>query len=150
MNPHQVILDIERFQENQQTYLVGTSPDIQGLVAEAETIDVIELAQDLIPILMELDGTQATPDYELSPASSFQIPLVIYNNGQISFFYCEVTRKLRKQGFVLIAQEKVIMKFGSPFTQLKTTIPHHREIKEGTLRNIIKQCQVSIEEFLAL
>ncbi len=79
MNPHQIILNIERFQENQQTYFVATSPDIQGLVAEAETIDaVIELAQDLIPILMELDETQATPpDYELSPASSFQIPLVI-------------------------------------------------------------------------
>ncbi len=31
-------LTIERFQENGQDYYVATSPDIQGLVAEADTI----------------------------------------------------------------------------------------------------------------
>ncbi|MGL4879714.1 MAG: type II toxin-antitoxin system HicA family toxin, partial [Waterburya sp.] len=29
-----------------------------------------------------------------------------------------------------------------------TTIPHHREIREGTLRNILKQAQVEVEDFL--
>ena len=48
-------LTIERFQENGQDYYVATSSDIQGLVAEADTIDaVIDIAKDLIPILLEL------------------------------------------------------------------------------------------------
>ena len=49
-------LTIERFQENGQDYYVATSPDIQGLVADADTIDaVIDIAKDLIPILLELE-----------------------------------------------------------------------------------------------
>jgi predicted RNase H-like HicB family nuclease len=49
-------LTIERFQENGQDYYVATSHDIQGLIAEADTIDaVIDIAKDLIPILLELE-----------------------------------------------------------------------------------------------
>nr|WP_309242712.1 type II toxin-antitoxin system HicA family toxin [Limnofasciculus baicalensis] len=33
-------------------------------------------------------------------------------------------------------------------TEAKTTIPHHREIKEGTLRNILKQAQIDVDVFL--
>ena len=52
---NQINLTVERFQENGQDYYVATSPDIQGLVAEADTIDeVIDIAKDLIPILLEL------------------------------------------------------------------------------------------------
>jgi predicted RNase H-like HicB family nuclease len=53
---NQINLTIERFQENGQDYYVATSPDIQGLVTEADTIDaVIDIAKDLIPILLELE-----------------------------------------------------------------------------------------------
>ncbi|MFM6132463.1 MAG: type II toxin-antitoxin system HicA family toxin, partial [Sphaerospermopsis kisseleviana] len=38
----------------------------------------------------------------------------------------------------------------NPQTRLKTTISHHKEIREGTLHNILKQCQISIDEFLNL
>jgi len=52
---NQITLNIEYCQENNQNYFVATSPDIQGLVAEADTInDKIEIAQDLIPILKVL------------------------------------------------------------------------------------------------
>ena len=52
---NQIILNIEYCQENNQNYLVATSPDIQGLVAEADTIDAaIEIAKDLILILLEI------------------------------------------------------------------------------------------------
>jgi predicted RNase H-like HicB family nuclease len=45
-------LTIERFQENGQYYYVASSPDIQGLVAEADTIDaVIDIAKDLMALL---------------------------------------------------------------------------------------------------
>lgn len=33
-------------------------------------------------------------------------------------------------------------------TNLRTTIPHHREVREGTLRNILKQAGVEVEDFL--
>lgn len=76
---NQINLTIEHLHENGQSYYVATSPDIQGLVAEADTIDaVIEIAKDLIPILMELDEPPTKPfNCVLSPASRFQIPLVI-------------------------------------------------------------------------
>ena len=52
---NQIILNIEYCQENNQNYFVATSPDIQGLVAEADTIDAaIEIAKDLILILLEI------------------------------------------------------------------------------------------------
>jgi predicted RNase H-like HicB family nuclease len=53
---NQINLTIERFQENGQDYYIATSPDIQGLVAEADTIDAVtDIAKDLNPILLELE-----------------------------------------------------------------------------------------------
>ena len=75
---NQIILNIEYCQENNQNNFVATSPDIQGLVAEADTIDaVIEIAKDLIPILLELAQTNSEhPCITLTTASHFQIPLM--------------------------------------------------------------------------
>lgn len=72
-------LTIERFQENGQDYYVATSPDIQGLVAEADTIDaVVEIAKDLIPILLELETEdQPSSSVTLTTANQFHIPLLI-------------------------------------------------------------------------
>jgi predicted RNA binding protein YcfA (HicA-like mRNA interferase family) len=67
------------------------------------------------------------------------------------FSYREVTRKLGKLGFEFYRTAK-----GDPEiwfiaeTNQKTTIPHHREIKEGTLRSILKQAQVEVDVFLEL
>ena len=75
---NQIKLTIERFQEDDRDYYIATSPDIQGLVAEADTIDeVIDIAMDLIPILLELE----TDDHQdlavkFTTASQFEIPLV--------------------------------------------------------------------------
>jgi predicted RNase H-like HicB family nuclease len=77
--PNPINLTIERFQENGQDYYVATSADIQGLVAEADTIDaVIDIAKDLIPILLELEtkDRQSSPII-LSTANQFQIPLLV-------------------------------------------------------------------------
>ena len=72
-------LTIERFQENGQDYYVATSPDIQGLVAEADTIDnVIDIAKDLIPILLELEtDDKPASSVTLTTANHFQIPLLV-------------------------------------------------------------------------
>ncbi len=67
------------------------------------------------------------------------------------FSYREVTKKLGKLGFQSYRSAKGDHEiwFNSETNQ-KTTIPHHREIKEGTLRNILKQAQVDIDVFLGI
>ena len=65
------------------------------------------------------------------------------------FSYREVTRKLRKLGFEFYRSGKGDHQIWfNPNTNLRTTVPYHREIKEGTLRNILKQAQIEVEDFL--
>jgi predicted RNA binding protein YcfA (HicA-like mRNA interferase family) len=60
-----------------------------------------------------------------------------------------VTRKLGKLGFefYLAAKGDHEIWFNAATNQ-KTTIPHHGEIKEGTLRSILKQAQIDVDIFL--
>ncbi len=49
-------LKIERFEEEGQEYFVATSDELQGLVAEGETVaKVIEIAEDVARILLEIE-----------------------------------------------------------------------------------------------
>ncbi|ACK67207.1 conserved hypothetical protein [Rippkaea orientalis PCC 8801] len=49
-----ITLKIEKFEEKGQEYFVATSDQIQGLVAEGDTIEeVVEIASDLAKILIE-------------------------------------------------------------------------------------------------
>jgi len=72
--------------------------------------------------------------------------------GRLSgFSYQEVTRKLRKLGFEFYRSGKGDHEIWfNQESSMKTTIPHHREIKEGTLYNILKQAQVNIDDFLSV
>ena len=61
----------------------------------------------------------------------------------------KVTRKFRKFGFEFYRQAKGDHEIWiNPNSKLRTTIPHHRKLKEGTLRNILKQAQISVDDFL--
>ncbi|MGL4882532.1 MAG: type II toxin-antitoxin system HicA family toxin, partial [Waterburya sp.] len=56
------------------------------------------------------------------------------------FSYREVTQKMRKLGFEFYRSGKGDHEIWiNTASKLRTTIPHHREIREGTLRNILKQ-----------
>ncbi len=70
--------------------------------------------------------------------------------GRLSgFSYKVVTNKLRKLGFEFYRQAKGDHEIWvNTNSNLRTTIPHHREIKEGTLRNILKQANISVDDFL--
>ncbi|MGK7941264.1 MAG: type II toxin-antitoxin system HicA family toxin [Crocosphaera sp.] len=69
----------------------------------------------------------------------------------LGFSYRKVTGKLRKVGFEFYRTGKGDHEIWfNPHTRLKITIPHHREIREGTLRSILKQCQISVDDFLDL
>ncbi|MDJ0533875.1 MAG: DUF1902 domain-containing protein [Xenococcaceae cyanobacterium MO_207.B15] len=49
-------LKIEKFEEQGQKYFVATSDELQGLVAEGETVEkVIEIAEDVARTLLELE-----------------------------------------------------------------------------------------------
>lgn len=67
------------------------------------------------------------------------------------FSYREATKKLGKLGFVFYPSAKGDHEIWyNPETKQRTTIPHHREIKEGTLRNILKQARVDVDTFLEI
>ena len=65
------------------------------------------------------------------------------------FSYKDVIKKLGKLGFVFNRSGKGDHEIWfNPETNQKTTIPHHITIKEGTLRNILKQAQIDVDVFL--
>jgi predicted RNA binding protein YcfA (HicA-like mRNA interferase family) len=57
---------------------------------------------------------------------------------------------LEKAGFYLKRQEgsHVILRRDDPFAQV--VVPDHKELDRGTLRAIIRQAGLSVEEFLRL
>jgi predicted RNA binding protein YcfA (HicA-like mRNA interferase family) len=64
----------------------------------------------------------------------------------------EVIRKLRRSGFVFDRQAKGSHEIWyNPTTKARTTIPRHSgDLPEGTVRAIIKQASLSVDEFLGL
>ena len=62
----------------------------------------------------------------------------------------ECLKVLIKSGFYLKRQEgsHMIVRKDSPFSQL--VIPDHKELDRGTLRAIIRQAGLTIEEFKSL
>jgi predicted RNA binding protein YcfA (HicA-like mRNA interferase family) len=64
------------------------------------------------------------------------------------FSYQEVTRKMRKLGFQFYRSGKGDHEIWlNPETNFRTVISHHKEIREGTLRNILRQGGIEIEDF---
>lgn len=72
--------------------------------------------------------------------------------GRLSgFSYRNVTKKLRRAGFEFYRSGKGDHEIWfNPITKCSTTIPHYKTIKEGTLRAILRQAQISVEDFLDL
>ena len=64
----------------------------------------------------------------------------------------EVIRKLRQAGFVFDRQAKGSHEIWfSPATRARTTVPRHPgDLPEGTVRAIVKQARLSVDEFLRL
>jgi predicted RNA binding protein YcfA (HicA-like mRNA interferase family) len=64
----------------------------------------------------------------------------------------EVIRKLRRAGFVFDRQAKGSHEIWyNPITKTRTTMPRHPgDLPEGTVRAIVKQASLSVDEFLRL
>ena len=59
----------------------------------------------------------------------------------------EVVRRLEKIGFQLVRREgsHMILRRESP--KMTVSIPDHKELKRGTLRTILRQIDLPIDEF---
>ena len=66
--------------------------------------------------------------------------------------YREVKRKLEAAGFTTVSQRGSHVKFVKVTAQgtLTATVPQHREVAVGTVRSIIRQAGLSLDEFEAL
>lgn len=62
----------------------------------------------------------------------------------------ECVRALEKAGFYFKRQEgsHIILRRDNPFAQV--VVPDHKELDRGTLRAIIRQAGISVEEFIKL
>lgn len=62
----------------------------------------------------------------------------------------EYVKALQKAGFIVRRQagSHIIMRKESPFCQL--VVPNHSELDTGTLRAIIRDSKLSVEEFIQL
>jgi predicted RNA binding protein YcfA (HicA-like mRNA interferase family) len=62
----------------------------------------------------------------------------------------DVVRALQKVGFSVRRQHgsHIIMRRDTPFAQ--TVVPNHRQIDRGTLRAILRQTDLSVDEFTKL
>ena len=62
----------------------------------------------------------------------------------------ELIRILELFGFIQIRQKgsHIVLKKKIADGSIGTVVPDHKELAEGTIRGILKQAQISIEEFL--
>ena len=62
----------------------------------------------------------------------------------------ECTKALEKIGFYFKRQEgsHIILRRNNPFCQV--VVPEHKELDRGTLRAIIRQANLSVDEFVKL
>lgn len=71
-------LKIEKLIEDENEYYVATSSDLDGLVAEGKTIkEVIDIAEDVARVLLELEKENNTDIITNNPPSIFEYPLIL-------------------------------------------------------------------------
>jgi predicted RNA binding protein YcfA (HicA-like mRNA interferase family) len=62
----------------------------------------------------------------------------------------DCVKALQKAGFIIKRQQgsHIILRRNEPFAQV--VVPDHQELDRGTLRAIIRQAGLSVDEFLSL
>lgn len=60
----------------------------------------------------------------------------------------EIISALYKLGFIKVSQKGSHAKYKNNFTNKVCIIPMHKEVARGTLKNILEQADITIEEFL--
>ncbi|MCL5991461.1 MAG: type II toxin-antitoxin system HicA family toxin [Bacteroidetes bacterium] len=62
----------------------------------------------------------------------------------------ELIRALRRLGFIIDHQRGSHIFMHNPDKNISVTIPNHKEIKKGTLHNILKKVNLTIESLKEL
>ena len=143
-------IHVERLPEG--VYL-ATSEDIQGLVAQGRALwKHWEIARTLRGDCL-MREKNAMPTNRSGPlhASSITLLSLSADNGQArNFKYREIIRRLKRSGFVFDRQAAGSHEIWfNPSTNLYTTVPNHPgNMPQGTLRAIIRQAGISVEDFL--
>jgi predicted RNA binding protein YcfA (HicA-like mRNA interferase family) len=62
----------------------------------------------------------------------------------------DCVKVLLKVGFIIRRQQgsHIILRRAEPFSQL--VVPDHKELDRGTLRSIIRQAELTVEQFIKL
>ena len=62
----------------------------------------------------------------------------------------ELIKKLRKFGFVVVRQKgsHIRLEKNTSSETIKITIPNHKNLKKGTLHNILKTADIKLEDIL--
>lgn len=60
----------------------------------------------------------------------------------------EINRRLKTKGFVLVSQKGSHAKYSNGVYSY--IIPMHDEVQKGTLKSILKQAHMELDEFLSL
>ena len=63
--------------------------------------------------------------------------------------YRKVKQKLERAGFQIVSQKGSHVKFMKEKSEHRftATVPHHKEIAIGTLRSILRQASLTVDEF---
>jgi predicted RNA binding protein YcfA (HicA-like mRNA interferase family) len=66
--------------------------------------------------------------------------------------YLEIIRALRKRGFLVVRQRGGHIRLQKETAEgpIKLTLPEHKPVKRGTLRRVIRDAGLTVEEFLEL
>ncbi len=62
----------------------------------------------------------------------------------------EIIRALLRAGYIKVGQRGSHVKLFNPTKQITLIIPNHREVDRWTLKGILKDADMSVEEFLNL
>lgn len=67
-----------------------------------------------------------------------------------SLNYDKIVKSLQKNGFYFVRQKgsHIRMQKKTSEKTVKVTVPTHKPVKKNTLRQIIKQSELSLEDFL--
>ena len=62
----------------------------------------------------------------------------------------EIIRAFLRAGYIKVGQRGSHVKLFNPVKQITLIIPNHREVDRWTLKGILKDAEISVEEFLKL
>lgn len=62
----------------------------------------------------------------------------------------ETRKALERAGWLFVRQKGSHMSLFNPDTNRQVTVPNHKDIDKGTLKSILKQANLSVDEFLII